>query len=244
MVLADASWPAASDHLASRALPGGASWRRSRNSAHEYCSWTRDLSSNKRAASVCRVGPMVDDPRREVFAWDAEIKVAKKEQHSTGVPAAVVLLHILRIPSGSSLFSSSSSAIVTTGAPEPACDSIEMPDGACNARPGAPGPDKGRTAQRSHCLETGADLDPAGFLPLASRSAPVRLFPRFSLAPRRMPPSTGASGLGRSSACPSHLSVTDGFRSTASLPVRRATHVVLCTYDPISSPLLLLRRTA
>lgn len=86
VVLADASWPAASDHLASRALPGGAPWRRSRNSAHEYCSWTRDLSSNKRAARVCRVGAMVDDPRREVFAWDAEIKVAKKSKIRQGCP--------------------------------------------------------------------------------------------------------------------------------------------------------------
>lgn len=90
--------------------------------------------------------------------------------------------HLVGLP----LFSSSSSAIVTTGAPEPACDSIEMPDGACNAR------SPWGMVQRSHCLEPTWIL-PASF-PLPSRSAPVRLFPRFSLAPRRMPPSTGRRG--------------------------------------------------
>lgn len=161
---------------------------------------------------------------------------------STGPRGAcppAVLLHILRISSGSSLFSSSSSAIVMTGAPEPACDSIEMPDGACNARPAGAleswGPDKGRSRDRTVWNRPGSCRLPP---PLPSRSAPVRLFPRFSLAPRRMPPSTGASGPGRSSACPSHLSP-----AFVRQPVSQvgATHVVLCTYDPISSPLLRLR---
>lgn len=52
VVLADGLLPVT---IPSPGAPGGPSWRRSRNSAHEYCSWTRDLSS---APPVCVVSAL------------------------------------------------------------------------------------------------------------------------------------------------------------------------------------------
>ena len=204
---------------------------------HEYCSWTRDLSS-----VLYRIhDSYVLSSTRGVCAGcqpSAEIKPRKKSKERTGGPRVRVPLSLsgwLARPQGLRtwavqrplstrhlgppphlagllLFSFSSSAIESTGAPEPACDSIEMPDGACNLA---------LTRDSPEIALSGTDVDPAGFhSPLDRRRSVCSL--AFAGAEEWMPPSTGASAPGRFPAC---LSLS-------------ALVLVLCTYDPIS-PLLL-----
>lgn len=121
--------------------------------------------------------------------------------------------HLVGLP----LFSSSSSAIVTTGAPEPACDSIEMPDGACNAR------SPWGMVRRSHCLE------PTWILPASTSHFPLdRRRSVCSLAFRwRRGGCRQARGVGARPVPDSPHTMTDGLRSTASLAVRSHTRCPL-----------------